>query len=262
MSRTYLFTPKTLKGKNPKPKKGRVLNSNEELLNKYKKIIIRSFIFYGIILAIDFFVFINLFSNINNIWGFIKPSENNKVQEDKLKPRKPFLKAEEEYTNKDKANLSGRAEAGKTVVLFKDNNYYSESLADSEGKYFFNDVPINTQKDSYTEFYTIVKADGVESNPSQTVKVYFDKEKPKLEVSSPKKDDRIKSFSRTLEVKGKTEEGTQVTINGRIARINLNNEFSGTIRLEDGVNVIKVVAKDKAGNESVVEVPVYFEKIK
>jgi len=260
MSKTYLFTPKSLKN-HKKSLNKQHLSYNQKLLNKYKKTIIRSLIFYVIILTIDFFIFINLFSNINNIWGFIKTPET-RVANKKLKPRKPFLIADTEYTNKGVVNFKGRAEPGKTIVLYKDNNYYSETITDSEGKYFFNDVPIKKDENSYTEFYSIVKDNNIESSPSVKINIYYDTKKPKVEVTKPKKDDRIKSFSRTLEVTGKTEEDTQVKINGRIARINLNNEFSGTIRLEEGVNVIKIEAIDKAGNKSVIEVPVYFEKIK
>ena len=252
MIKSYTFTPR------------KISRSKSKLTTKeahYIKIIIRSFILYLIIGGASFFGAILIFSNINSFWGIFKPSEKY-VEENTVKPSKPYLKTETESTNKETVDLDGIAENGKKVILYKNDKEETETIANNENKYFFNSIKINTTEGETTTFYTIVKGDkGNDSNRSNEVTVTYDKTKPRISVEYPKPDERINSFSRTLEVKGRSEEeGVEITINGRIARKNTSNEFSATIGLEDEVNVIKVISKDKAGNETIIEIPVYFEK--
>ena len=250
MKKSYSFSPRRIKRNTKFTKKE----------SEYVRIIVRSFVLYIIIGVASFFVFFGIFSNINNLWGFFKPSEKY-VEDNNIKPAKPFLKTEQEFTKKEKIDLEGIAETGKQVVLYKNGAKEAETIADAQNNYFFNDVSISTKEEDKTTFYTKVIGDkNVESASSNEVTVEFDKTKPKLEVLSPKPDDRIKSYSRTLEVTGKTEPDVIVLVNDKLARVNTSQEFSATIGLKDEVNDIKVVATDKAGNETVINVPVYFEK--
>jgi hypothetical protein len=253
----YVYKPGITSKKSNRPKRQKSGVQD----NSYVKDILKwNGISLGII-ALSIVGFVLIFGNINSLWGFFKPNEHY-VEENKDKPAKPFLKADKEFVSEPKVNLEGVAGEGQKVTLYKDNNVESETIADSENKFSFSDVSVKEEQDNSVTFYVVSKNDsGEESEQSNQVTVTYDKEKPKVTISSPNNDDRIKSFSRSLEVKGSTEENTTVTVNGKFARVNNNNEYSATTRLEDEVNVIKVEAEDKAGNKGYAEVAVYYEKI-
>lgn len=228
---------------------------------KYINTIVKANLLSLAIIISSIFAFLLIFSNINNLWGVFKTSEKY-VEEDNNKPAKPFLETDSDYTKESNISLKGAANQGQKITLFKDNNVESETIADAENKFYFDNVAIKNENGSNVAFYVIAKNEkGEESEKSNEVIVTFDNEKPKLTVSSPSNDDRVKSYSRSLEVTGTTEVGAKVTVNGTFARINQNNEYSATIKLDDEVNTIKVEAEDKAGNKSFQEIGVYFEKI-
>lgn len=255
----YVYKPGITSSASKSKKTKRTTSSSTD--QQYIKTIIKYNVISLGIVIITFFAFILVFSNINNLWGMFRPDEKY-VEENKNKPAKPFLKSEKEATNEDKVSLDGVAGSGQKVTLFKDNNKAGEAIADSDSKFTFSDIDINTTQDSTTEFYVVSKNDkGEESEQSNLVKIKFDKKKPDLTISSPNNDDRIKSFSRSLQVTGKTESDAKVTVNERVASVNQNGEYSATIALVDEVNTIKVESTDKAGNKNIQQIGVYFEKI-
>jgi len=258
---SYVYKPSiTSSSKRSKRTRNKTKSTSSNNNNYVRQIIKYNAISLGII-VVTFFAFVLVFSNINNLWGIFRPNEKY-VEVTKDKPAKPFLQTEKEYTNKDKVKLTGVAGSGQKIQLFKDNNKEKEELVDGEGKFEFNDISINTTQDSSTEFYVVAKNDkGEESEHSNSVKVTYDKKKPELSISSPNNDDRIKSFSRTLQVTGNTESDAKVTVNGKVASVNQEGIYSATIALVDEVNEIKVEAEDAAGNKTQATVAVYFEKI-
>lgn len=258
---SYVYKPGITSSSSSREKsRTRTKSTSSKDENYLKQIIKYNAISLAIIVG-TFFAFVLIFSNINNLWGVFRPNEKY-VEESKDKPAKPFLQSEKEYTNEDKVKLTGVAGSGQKVQLFKDNNKEKEVVVDGEGKFEFNDIEINTNQDSTTEFYVVSKNDrGEESELSNTVKITYDKKKPDLTISSPNNDDRIKSFSRSLQVTGNTESDSKVTVNGKVASVNQEGVYSATIALVDEVNEIKVEAEDTAGNKTVATVAVYFEKI-
>lgn len=240
----------------------RTSSSNSSTSNTqdyYVRIIIRSFVYYLVIALASFFIFIGIFANINNLWGFFRPQV--KYEEKQFGPSKPYLSIENDYTKESTINLSGTAESSKKVTLFKNGEYSEETIADSSNKFEFASVPIKAENDSITKFYVVVEdGHGGKSPQSNLILVTYDDKKPILSVSDPISDQRIKDYSRSYEVKGKTEKDAKVTINEKLGRVSPEGDFSVNVALKDEVNILKVVATDKAGNESVIEVPVYFEK--
>jgi ferric-dicitrate binding protein FerR (iron transport regulator) len=83
---------------------------------------------------------------------------------------------------------------------------------------------------------------------SSELGVLFDISPPKLEVSSPA--NGVKTDSDNILVRGKTEEGAKVLLNGK-ALTNNKGDFETTVPLIVGENSLKVEAIDGAGNKSV-----------
>ncbi|MBD1379941.1 S8 family peptidase [Metabacillus arenae] len=98
------------------------------------------------------------------------------------------------------------------------------------------------------------------TDASEAVKVTLDQSKPKLTIDSPKNGDKLNSEAATVEGTVQDENLAWVKVNGKKAKIE-NGEYSRRILLENGTNVIKVVAQDKAGNRvnKKVTIDVNFE---
>ena len=59
--------------------------------------------------------------------------------------------------------------------------------------------------------------------------------------------DGAKVVDSILKISGNAENATNLTVNGREITINLNGDFSETIALLPGYNIINIIAKDKFG---------------
>lgn len=63
---------------------------------------------------------------------------------------------------------------------------------------------------------------------------------------------------KTINVRGASEQDAQITINGEII-INVNGVFNRDINLKKGINIIKVTAKKKYGNEQTIQRQIIVE---
>ncbi|MDD5687789.1 MAG: LysM peptidoglycan-binding domain-containing protein [Elusimicrobia bacterium] len=96
---------------------------------------------------------------------------------------------------------------------------------------------------------------GAEGILSFAKEIYVDKTPPVLTVDEPK--DNIKFSDDSITVKGSTELGALVDINGFYVSITKDGKFSGDVSLLNGENTIKINSKDDYGNISTVSLKVY-----
>ena len=80
-----------------------------------------------------------------------------------------------------------------------------------------------------------------------------------LEVNQPK--DKSTVNSSTITVSGKTSPGADVFINDKELKADSQGEFDTTLNLDEGENIITVVASDGQGNFSEKELTVFFETV-
>ncbi len=96
------------------------------------------------------------------------------------------------------------------------------------------------------------------SLPSETIFITFEKEGPKLEISQPENNSKITSEERVINVIGKTNPEATILVNGRYAILNNDGSFSHQVSLQNGDNVIEVIAQDNAGNEKKTKINVNY----
>ena len=108
----------------------------------------------------------------------------------------------------------------------------------------------NLRAGSYYWRVSVVRSGGVEGTSSEPrpITVVQDQKPPRLVllapgVSQPVRVDRIL-------VRGQSEAGAKVYINGKPAEVEADGSFARTAALKTGVNVIVVEAVDPAGNTS------------
>lgn len=74
---------------------------------------------------------------------------------------------------------------------------------------------------------------------------------PVLLLDSPP--DNLITVQKTIQIVGKTDPGTTVTINGQKTEILLNGDFETIFELNDGINRLRIVAESRLGKTKVIE---------
>lgn len=101
---------------------------------------------------------------------------------------------------------------------------------------------------------------GNTSDLSNIVSVIIKDEPPILELSSPADNTTVEGDSNKVTVSGKTEENTQITINGRVVVVRSDATFSYDYPLNNGDNKLTIIATDNAGNATTIERMVKYQR--
>ncbi|MEM2868865.1 MAG: right-handed parallel beta-helix repeat-containing protein [Thermoplasmata archaeon] len=99
--------------------------------------------------------------------------------------------------------------------------------------------------------FVITASDAAGNTRVLVYRVVLDRERPFLNVTSPKNGART-TASKVL-VKGFTEQCATVIVNGKPARVDASGAFKKEVALREGNNTIEIVAYDLAGNPSRVQ---------
>jgi len=143
------------------------------------------------------------------------------------------------------------------VTLYLDGLEFATALADKEGGFSFDGVRLSQGENRITTRAT--DAADNESQFSEEITIVYDNERPELILETPQ--EGLKVFGdehKYLAVKGKTEAGAEVTINGYLAIVDSEGNFQYVLTLKTGENKIEILAKDKAGNITQQELSVQF----
>lgn len=226
-----------------------------------QKLIKRIIVTNGLSILIVFgmyFWMVFFISNVGSFWDLFRKKEIY-VEKDTIAPAPPFIVEIPKATQHDSIDISGKAESGTKVILYTEGSKNSETTSDSEGSFSFTAIKIGIFPT--TIYTTAVDESNNESKKSQSYTIVKDDTPPELEVTSPKDSEEIKATGHTYKVTGKTEADVTVTVNGQLAIINQDDEFSVSIRLEEGDNSLEIIAKDIAENETTIKRFVRFGKI-
>lgn len=213
-------------------------------------------IFFGTVILL-LFIFV-VMPNLIKLFFSILDKESPLDQSDTVPPQTPILSAvPPEATFSATLNLTGYAEAESKVILVLNNNIDSEVVVDNDGQ--FNYELALVEGDNELALYGIDGA-GNESLKTRSYRIVRDDEAPVLEVTEPTEGQKIElKKNRTLTVKGKTETGIKLTLNGRLLSINDDGDFTGSYYLNEGKNELKFLAVDQAGNQTEQIISVEFK---
>lgn len=156
-------------------------------------------------------------------------------------------------TNEAEVTVEGTASPETTLEVQQNGEVIDSVEVESDGSF-----AIDTElEEGANEFVAVTYIDGEDAANSETVTVTLDTEAPELAVTSPK--DGEKTNRETTTVEGSVEDANldKVTVNGRTTTVSEDGSFSQRIILDEGENVIEVVATDLAGNETTQEVTVF-----
>ncbi len=158
-------------------------------------------------------------------------------------------------TNSAQIYVSGTVEDYDKLDIYI-NNTKAESVT-VKGKSGFNEK-IGPLKQGENKIYAIARSGTEHSKESDTYTVFYKKDPLKLEIESPTPD--MKTSAQDLIVKGVTDQGASLRVNGQPVVVDLSGEFSSTYRLKEGENVLMFVATDAAGNTVEQELKVTYQR--
>lgn len=159
----------------------------------------------------------------------------------------PFLDPLPEATNSATITVSGKASGETTIKIFVDDSEYKEVTSEKDGTFSLSGIAV--EEGAVKVSAKAVDAKGNLSTASNAIRTTVDWEKPKLIVDSPEDHASINDGTHRVTVAGLTDENTRLTINGRIVVVKHDGSFSYAMPVNDGENILTIIARDPAGNE-------------
>ncbi|WP_425464005.1 S8 family serine peptidase [Oceanobacillus piezotolerans] len=159
--------------------------------------------------------------------------------------------ASDSITNEAEVTVEGTASPTTTVALLNNGEEVDRVEIGEDGSFA---VP-TTLAEGENVFTAVTYSNGEEVNTSEPVTVTLDTEAPGLTIDSPASGDKLNR--ETVTVEGSVEDANLDTIkvNGSSATVT-DGAYSKRIILDEGENMIEVVAADRAGNVSTETVTV------
>ena len=167
----------------------------------------------------------------------------------------PVLSIPYEATSSAQIDIGGYATPGSKVKIYVDDELKDTVDVQPDGSFVANNIDLNLGTNNI--YGKTIDEKDQESLASKTIKLVYDSEKPSLEVSEPE-DGKTVQGERKLKVAGKTEPGSQVTVNGNQVIVNSDGNFSTIFNLNDGENSLTIRASDQASNMTEITRKVTF----
>lgn len=220
----------------------------------YRKLLITLVLFVLFILVIIFagipvltksIIFLTSFKKENTI------TNTNSV----FKLEIPILNPLTDATNSSPISLSGFGEKETTIKILVNDNEAVKILSDKDGKFEAKNIKLTEGQNNIVA--VTLKYDQ-ESSPSSPQIIIYQKNPPKLDISTPNEGQKFLAESKEITISGVTDPGNKVTINERLVIVSQDGKFNYKVTLSDGDNNYKVVATDIAGNQTTIERKVNF----
>lgn len=202
----------------------------------------------GILLVVFFFgvPFVRFVGSLSQ--KFAKPEVINK-SEFTLSPRAPRLDYLPSHTNKNKIEIKGVADPSVTVNLSLNTDPPRSTQTQESGLFEFLNILLKEGQNSYK----LVSIKEGKSSSEVSGKITLDKKPPPLEVFEPADNSFYPGDIREVKISGKTEPEAVVTINELQAIVNQEGGFNFSLPVTASEMKIKIMAKDQASNQSIVE---------
>ncbi len=226
----------------------RVSRLEEKRARKQFLIVIASII--GILLVVGT-IGIPLMAGASVLLGNLKSRQPLVEGGDKTPPFPPILTPTTSATNSATLKLEGYGEPESTLTIFVNDQEMKKVLIGSDGNFSFTDI--NLVKGKNEIFATATDQAGNASTPSTHLVIIYIIDSPKLEIFEPTDGQTFAKNQQEIIIKGTTDPGNDIHINGRFVSVKDDGAFMFNLRLNDGENTLSIVARDQAGNETKLE---------
>lgn len=163
-----------------------------------------------------------------------------------------------EATNSAKITIEGYGNEGETIEIFVNGEKRDKVVVSKEGLFSFFEIKLNEGENTITAIATGVN--GKKSPETDALLVIYKNTPPSLEIETPKDGDNFSGEKKEIIIKGKTDTGTKVYINDRMAIMEEEGKFEFNYSLSEGENILKIYAIDEAGNKKELEIKCNYQK--
>lgn len=213
--------------------------------------------FLSFLLLFSFFTLgIPFLGKVAVFLGNLKSTTTNE-KTDIIPPSPPSFSFLPEATSSASLDLLGYAEPNSTVTLFLNGIKQDEIEVNESGSFLAKNLKLS---EGENEIYAYTKDNsGNESQKSEKVLIILDTKPPEIEIFSPDDKQTFYLPKNKIEIKGKTEPEVTLMINDHQVILNTEGEFTYPFTLSSGENKIKLLATDKAGNQTEKELTLFLE---
>ncbi len=142
------------------------------------------------------------------------------------------------YVNKESIEITGNVSEPLSVLLIQ-----GRRVPIGSSGFFKTSIPLN--EGANTISFVVIDVAG--NRTFRGVKIIRDTIPPDIEIEYPVP--WITVHTKVIEVKGKTEPGVELKVNGKPIPVREDGRFFGEVKLErSGTNALEFVVKDRAGN--------------
>ncbi len=160
----------------------------------------------------------------------------------------PTLDPPPEATNTATIFVSGKGQPNVSLIVYLNDAQFKKMSVPTDGNFSINNIPLSDGANTISAKLTDDK--GNISDVSNVITVTYVNKPPKLDVSAPADNANVSGDPNTVAVTGATDDNVNVTINDRMVVVNSDNTFTYNCPLNDGDNVLNIVATDAAGNQT------------
>lgn len=175
-----------------------------------------------------------------------KPSAN--ISDSAIAP--PILNIPFEATNSANLTINGYASADSEVEIYLDDELKETTSTLPDGSFTFSGIVLSKGQNNI--YGRTVNGDKT-SLPSKTIRIVFNDDKPKLEISEPADGHEVKGGDKKVTVSGSTDPDNLISVNGQTTIVNSDGTFSLTVPLNEGDNTISILATTPIGNISKID---------
>ncbi len=251
-----------MKKKRQKVKTRIVHNTNPSAysrrVNREKKKMFKQTALFVIVAIIVFLVFIFVvipafFNLVTNFFDSSTPFQ----EVDEIAPQVPIISAPVVATSSAQIIITGFGEPESQLIVVLNGEKQDEITIADDGS-FKTDITLD-DGDNILTAYSRDEAKN-ESTLTREYHVVLDTEAPKLEILNPENESSYEGRSnQEVSLEGQTDEDAKVYVNAHIVFPDDEGKFHYTFHLHEGENLVEVVAKDKAGNSSKIELKFNFK---
>jgi len=217
----------------------------------------RAYSYFALTIAlilVVIFLGLPLLVKIAAFLGEIRGSSLPVESQDTLAPPTPKVYSPAKATNQREVTLEGSSEAEVKITFFLNGRNVKEIITEKSGA-FTAKISLTGERN---EISLIAEdKDGNKSQESEKFIIILDEKPPELEIFSPV-GEKVSWEEKQIEISGQTEKEASLYVNTHFLILDQEGNFTQTISLSEGENIIKITAKDEAGNETEKEIIVNY----
>lgn len=157
-----------------------------------------------------------------------------------------------------KIRITGTSDYTKgNIELYVNNEKYDTTDLLDNQTYKFDRVALS-EGTNYIKVRIVM--DNKKSDFSEEEQIAYTKNAPKLEISFPADNQSFTKADQQITIKGSTDQDSSVSINGFIAIVDSQGNFSYDLRLNNGENKISVMSTGRSGQSTTKDITVSYSE--